>query len=86
MIPLIKMVFNSLTVAKKKYLLGPRKQSVILRKQLVEDGPSSMSACERAERKEGHATERNQGAVLLCSNCRCSIPELERLIQIAWRL
>lgn len=62
LIPLIKMEFNSLTVAKKKYLLEPRKQSVILRKQLVEDGPSSMSACERAE---GQAPDRNQGTVPL---------------------
>ena len=38
--------------ALQKHLLAPRKQSVNLLKQLVEDGPSSMSDCERTGGEE----------------------------------
>lgn len=51
----------------QKYLLAPRKQSVNLLKQLVEDGPSSMSDYER--RKGEKSVERSAPLQLqLCAS------------------
>lgn len=49
-----------------KHLLAPRKQSVNLLKQLVEDGPSSISDCERAKREKSHGEKCASAAATWC--------------------